>query len=241
MLWEQALQVGLPVFPLNADKKPTCPHGFKDAELEKTKIYDLFRQYPGELIGVPTGSVSGIDVLDADITKHQAAKEFIISTKIPTTRVHQTRSGGRHYIFKHKSGIRNWTARPVLGIDGRGDGGYIVWWPSHGFSIFDQPLVEWPSELVTQFAKPSQQSQPRKPIPRITEPRLESLIRRVATAVNGQRNDLLFWAACRVGEWIERGQVTREAGESVLLQAARYAGLPDSESIATINSGLSRT
>jgi Bifunctional DNA primase/polymerase, N-terminal len=63
---------GIPAFPCLLDKRPSCPHGFKDATADPEKLNALWQQYPGQLIGVPTGSVSGIDALDLD-AKHAEA------------------------------------------------------------------------------------------------------------------------------------------------------------------------
>jgi hypothetical protein len=61
-----AMRLNYPSFPCNADKTPACPHGFKDASLPLAGLATLWARYPGELVGVPTGVASGIDVLDID-------------------------------------------------------------------------------------------------------------------------------------------------------------------------------
>jgi hypothetical protein len=54
----------LPIFPCRSDKRPTCPHGFKDAVADPKAVERLWSLYPGPLIGVATGAISGIDVID---------------------------------------------------------------------------------------------------------------------------------------------------------------------------------
>src|SRR5262249_25388954 len=64
-----------PCFPCARNKRPSCPHGFKDATRDPAALQELFTRYPGSLIGVPTGVVSGIDVLDLD-PKHAQARDW---------------------------------------------------------------------------------------------------------------------------------------------------------------------
>jgi hypothetical protein len=65
---------GLPCFPCHADKRPVTPHGFKDATRDGEKLCALWAQHPGPLVGVPTGEISGIDVLDID-PRHAARSD----------------------------------------------------------------------------------------------------------------------------------------------------------------------
>jgi hypothetical protein len=58
--------LGLPVFPCRADKRPTCPDRFKGAVRDPDAIRALWRRHPGELVGVPTGAASGINACDVD-------------------------------------------------------------------------------------------------------------------------------------------------------------------------------
>jgi len=47
---DQALKLvknGLPVFPCNADKRPTLAGGFKNASKDATEVRDLWRRGPG--------------------------------------------------------------------------------------------------------------------------------------------------------------------------------------------------
>jgi hypothetical protein len=55
---------------------------------------------------------------------------------------------------------------------------------------------------------------------------IDGLVRRVRNADVGERNDVLFWAACRLEE---RASGDVERGRARLAAAARDAGLPDTE------------
>src|SRR5271168_1150948 len=88
-----ARNLGWPVFPCHEDTKaPVRPksqggNGFKDATRDPAEIAELWRRWPGGLIGVATGEVSGIDVLDIDF-KHEIAVKWwtAASKRVPSTR-----------------------------------------------------------------------------------------------------------------------------------------------------------
>src|SRR5262249_49309416 len=56
----------LPRFPCGPDKRPLVTGGFKVATTDPAQIGVWQAQFPNCLWGVPTGAVSGIDVLDID-------------------------------------------------------------------------------------------------------------------------------------------------------------------------------
>ena len=69
---------------------------------------------------------------------------------------------------------------------------------------------------------------------------IEHLIRFVAEAAEGQRNSILFWAACRVGEAVRAGAITASSGTILLEAASSQCRLPLEAARKTINSGISR-
>lgn len=128
---------GRPVFPCSGTTKcPACPHGFKDASTDLETIERLWRDHPGNLIGVPTGSVTGIDALDID-SKHQAARDWWRNNRhrVPSTRVYRTRSGGFHLLFEHHDLVRCSASKIARGVDTRAAGGYVIWWPAAGLRV----------------------------------------------------------------------------------------------------------
>jgi hypothetical protein len=56
-------QQGLPCFPCSSRKNPTTPQGYKDATRDPDALRELWHRYPGPLIGVVTGEMSGLNVL----------------------------------------------------------------------------------------------------------------------------------------------------------------------------------
>jgi hypothetical protein len=231
---------GRKCFPCTADKRPTTPHGFKDAVSGPEKIRELWRRYPGPLVGVATGEASDIDVLDLDC-KHTEAAEWWRAHRhrLPQTRIHRTRSGGLHLVFRHRPGVRCWTGAPLPGIDGRADGGYAIWWPAIGLPVLsDAPLAPWPAWLFPE-RRPSRSLMDR----RITVPdghALAGLVRRVAGASEGERNALAFWAACRAGEMAASGVLGEDTAAAVIAHAATLSGLPRAEAERTAWSGIRR-
>ena len=59
-------QRGLAVFPCVLTKRPACSHGFKDATSDPAGVRELWRRFPGELVGVPTGNRNKFAALDVD-------------------------------------------------------------------------------------------------------------------------------------------------------------------------------
>lgn len=123
-------------------KSPLVSTGFKSATQDADQIRAWWRRWPDALVGVPTGTTTGLLVVDFDPLKADDAARSWISNNtelLLSTRSHGTVSGGRHYLFKLPPGQRYGCGVDVslggvkrCGIDIRGDGGYVVWWPMHG-------------------------------------------------------------------------------------------------------------
>jgi Bifunctional DNA primase/polymerase, N-terminal len=232
---------GLHCFPCAASKRPATPHGFLDASADPAVLQELWARYPGPLVGVRTGSTSRIDVLDLD-RKHREAMEWWSSyrDRLPLTRVHRTRSGGLHLVFQHAPDIRCSASRIAPGVDVRGDGGYVIWWPTTGLPVLsDARIASWPDWLLAQLL-PSK----RTVAPRVTVPdshAMMHLVQLIAGANAGERNNFTFWAACRAGEMVASGLLGADAAVAVIAEAATRAGLPRSEAERTAWSGIRAT
>jgi hypothetical protein len=140
-----------PVFPCNAKKQPTCEGGFKAATQDPDEITKLFNAAPSAtLIGVPTGSASGISVVDVDVRDGKQGKEWVYANQksLGLTRIVRTQSGGWHYYYKHQEGITN-RAGIAKCIDIRGEGGYVIMPPSEGYTFLnDEDLLDFPDFLI---------------------------------------------------------------------------------------------
>jgi hypothetical protein len=225
-----------------ADKLPVWPkreggQGFKDASADPERVAWLWNHYPGGLIGVATGAVSNLWVLDVDI-KHPEACDWWHANhhRLLPTRAYETRSGGVHLHFTEGEGIGCTASRLCKGVDTRSDGGYVIFWFAAGLCCHDpSPPAPWPGWLREALTPPPEAHQPYSGPPP-SEAGIEGIVRRVAVAPEGERNGVLFWAACKL---IERGVSTGEV-TSLLLLAARQAGLRDKEINATIRSARER-
>ncbi|MHB8390519.1 MAG: bifunctional DNA primase/polymerase [Acidobacteriaceae bacterium] len=151
-------EAGLPVFPLAANKRPLTEHGFKDATRDPAVVREWVAKWPSALIGVPTGRASGLFVLDID-RKHGVDGFATLTQKsvsLPLTRIHQTTSGGSHYLFRWPEGTSLSISAGKLGggLDTRGEGGYIVWWPACGLPVLceEEPaaLPGWIVDALTE-------------------------------------------------------------------------------------------
>ncbi len=116
------LKNGKSIFPVGKDKKPLIAWEEYQTRLatieEVEKWWSLF---PEANIGLVTGKVSGVTVIDFDLGSEDY-KTF------PETLTVRTGSGGYHLYYKYYS-IRN-KVRILPHIDIRGDGGYVVAYPS---------------------------------------------------------------------------------------------------------------
>src|SRR5262249_24051245 len=116
----------------------TIARGFHSASTDPERITRWF-QHGAFLIGVPTGPK--FVALDVDL-QHGAAQEWHETNRarLPLTRTHTTRSGGRHYLFAPNDKVKSSAGKLGVHVDTRGHGGYIIWWPAHGHEV-DNPAI----------------------------------------------------------------------------------------------------
>lgn len=221
-----ARNCGWAVFPCTETKAPAIPGpgGYKHASRDPDAIATLWRRYPGPLIGIATGAASGFSVLDLD-QKHATARTWWAANlnRLLPTRAYASRSGGLHLHFRHREGVTNSQNRICWGVDTRGEGGYIIAWFAAGFACHDHsPPAPWPEWLLAELTRPKPEPQKRTDWAEASDDRaLAGLVRRVEAAKEGERNAVLFWAACRC---VERG-MRQTVIEALLLPAAMQAGL----------------
>jgi bifunctional DNA primase/polymerase-like protein len=128
---------GIPVFPCKpGGKTPLTRNGHLDATTDKARITAWFNRWPNANIAAPTGERSGFFVLDIDRdswgfgTLSALEEQF---GELPRTQTVRTGHGGLHIYFKYPDDgtvIPNSSGRVGLGIDVRGEGGYVLVPPS---------------------------------------------------------------------------------------------------------------
>jgi hypothetical protein len=149
-------------------------------------------------------------------------------------------------LFQHRPGMRCWSGRPVPGIDGRGDGGYVIWWPAAGLPVLcDAPPLPWPDWLATELAPsgpPLRFSAPPSLDPicgsRYCTAALRDAARRIASASIGTRNSILNAEAFGIARLVASGGLDPQEAADALATAAVAAGLPARETLATLRSAF---
>lgn len=236
------------VFPCApGEKRPGTEHGCKDATRDEAQIRNWWTATPSANIGVATGAVSGIFVVDVDGDEGLDALAEQAG-RIPGTLTQATPSGGYHLVFAYPAEVGN-TARklgPLL--DTRGDGGYIVVAPSSTEKgsyrwlnrVVPAQLPGWLLRLVRPA--PRQEREHEKPDLGDSEGYVRAALSgecdRVSQAVQGARNHTLNEAAFNLGTLVATGALASETVYDALTQAAYQAGLGEREARRTIASGL---
>jgi hypothetical protein len=230
-------QRGWPVFPCKPGQKvPNTEHGFKDATTDRAAISGWWSAHPDDNVAIATGS-PGPDVLDVDVkagVNGYAALNKLRRAGLLTgaALLVRTPSGGLHLYF---AGTSQPCGRlPEHGLDFKALGGYVLAPPSvigdRRYELDDERIVyvthSWPASC--RLLRPA-------PRPAVMGPRsdtIEHLAAWVGRLAEGNRNNGLYWAACRA---IETGSdpeplVTAsaldeaEARQTVASAARRVAG-----------------
>lgn len=252
---------GWHIFPcLPGGKRPAVDRWEQRASADPAHVAGAWRtRFRGHNVGVACGP-SGLVVLDLDchgtLPEDWAGLPGVVDGSDvlaqlcewagqpwPSTHWVATPSGGWHLYFRAPDGpvIRNSASLIGPQIDVRASGGYVVGAGSvvggSPYRVLDDqppaPLPGWIARMLTPQPTP-----PRPPGPRRTPglpARLAGLVRTVETAPQGQRNDALFWSACRAAELEDADP---EALTSALVSAALTAGLAECEARRTIASAL---
>lgn len=223
-------------------KTPLIPwKTFQTRCSSEAEIQTWLRQFPQANIGIVTGEVSNLVVLDVD---GEEGEQTLKKYTIPPTRAVKTARGVQYY-FQHPGYLVHNFARKMPGLDLRGDGGFVVAPPSvhpsgHVYAWLNEgeiaPLPDWLVELT----RPKPEPRPVE-IPQIHQTPwaiVQQELERLATAPEGCRNNMLNVVAFRLGKLVARGMLNRFAVEDILTSVAVSRGLTPYEVKNTIRSGL---
>ena len=214
---------GLPVFPCRPDKKPYTANGYKNATTDPIMIKEMWGAYPDAMIGMPTGKITDLYIVDIDI-KSRDGFATLRKFRLDLSGVPQvtTPSGGAHFYWRLGGlALKNTAGKLGPGLDTRGDGGYIIAPPSrpdptkpgyqwnNGIDPLAAPIV--PAEIVEALKRDG------KPTP---AQELKSEADRVSNAPPGARNDILNRAAFKLARLVHSGKLVEDEVRDALTKAA---------------------
>lgn len=256
-----AVNHGFSIFPCRSNgKEPACRNGLLDATHSSNKIKRHWAKNPTNNIGITTGEISDIIVLDVDGDQGKRTLRALIERNGPIPKTIQVLTGaGRHIYFKHPGQpVRNSAGKLGPGLDVRGDGGYVIgagsMHPSgkryryrldrgpDSVEIAEAP--RWLVDLLTRNPpRTARQAAPKgKPATaRATaygKAALAAEAKQVASTPVGRRNDALNRSAYKCGKLVAAGVIDEDDVLCILEDAAEEAGLNHSEIGRTIASGL---
>jgi hypothetical protein len=237
--------IGWRVYPVErGGKRPLFSGWLADATTDPGLIT---RWWPREKSAPNIGVVAGerFDVIDIEAAHVMGFRDAARARGLPVTPVARSGRGGLHvYFAPHGLGTRRLVLYGVHIGELKGSGGVVVA-PSVTTgpyawlrAPFDVPVAESPAWLRALVDMPHHEGV--RPTGHLSPSRAVALVaglyRVVAEASEGERNAMLFWAACRAADH----GVDRKAAAEILLSAALKAGLPEREARATIASGFAR-
>jgi hypothetical protein len=138
---------GWKVFPANPkNKRPLIKDWKNRASNKETIINHLFAPFPNAMVAVPTGPINRITVIDFDIRDtYNGVSNFIEKGfRIPKTAGAATPSGGFHLYFDSEDeSILTSASKLAIGVDVRGDGGYVIAPPSQSIKGTYKWETDW--------------------------------------------------------------------------------------------------
>lgn len=175
-------KLDLSTIPINPKTKKPLIH-WKTNQKKKagsTTIKKWFLQYPDAGLGIVTGRVSGLFVVDCDTKEgYQSTMELIPKDVIiPTVKTPK----GWHLYFRYPDGSNLTVGQGILpGVDFRGEGGYVVSPPSvngnggqykwlDGLSLFETDPPEIPKAILDLLPKSEKKTNKKKSVEHINKP-----------------------------------------------------------------------
>jgi P4 family phage/plasmid primase-like protien len=150
-------ELGYKVLPCSQDKEPILKGWPEKATTDAEKIKAWFSN-TNYLVAVKTGPETNLFVLDVDPKGIEWLAEN--QHRMLCERIHKTRRG-QHFLYRFPDALRavktNTAGKVHAGVDTRGEGGCLIWWPAHGLGASGDltDLTEPPSWLVDAFVQSS--------------------------------------------------------------------------------------
>jgi len=234
----------LSVIPVGQNKKALIPWAkYQKERATEAQIRSWWKEHPKANVGIVTGKISGITVIDID---SQAGREAIdeLTPDSWLTPTAYSPSGGEHRWCKYAEGVGNST-RFLKDCDVRSEGGYVVSPPSQNgrgkyawkedLSIADTDISEIPNSILSLllnniYSKDhANHANERQPIPTGSVPLIPK----------GKRDDTIFHIANRL---IKGSATQQELHEYLTLIALHCCEVPfpESEVNTKIESALNR-
>jgi hypothetical protein len=209
----------------------------KDASADPARLAELFTDLNGAVgVGIATGAVSGLVVLDVDVQHGGAGTLRELEAKyggLPRTFTVLTGGGGRHFYFAYpgEGEIRNSAGRLGHGLDVRGEGGYVVGAGSPHESgrrykvMHDRPVAELPAWLLMLLrASERDDVEPHTPREHASDPAyglgaLRDACEQIRAAPIGTRDDTLNREGFGIGRLVGGGELLEATARRELSDA----------------------
>lgn len=187
------------VFPVDAEsKRPLTPHGCKDAKKDVGAIKHWWKKWPNANVGIATGSVSNLIVIDEDIDREKDINGYQsvfqwekVNGSLPETITAITGRGGYHLYFQYSGTDIGNRAGLIEGVDVRGEGGYVVAPPS-----IHPNGTEYQWEYPPGEYKPAELNETVRRLLSAGKTENKEAFRLPSKIPSGERNSTLFRHAC---------------------------------------------
>lgn len=218
---------GFSIIPLLPNKKPLIRwEDYQSRYATEKEIIHWWRKYPDSMIGIVTGKLSNIAVVDID-TKNvpNALAQYSKTPTVDTLR-------GFHWYFRYVDGVTN-AVNVMEDVDVRGEGGYVVAPPSiteegkeyKWLTPLDVGLPKFPIEIMPN------------PEARFEKPKTQ-ILSSEETFIEGRRDEDLFHVAHCL---IKGGMQSNEANNVVMrLASTCVPPFPGNEARIKVESAVNR-
>lgn len=227
----------IPIKP--RDKRPLIPwEQFQKQPADDAQIEQWGKEFNGANIGIVTGAISGLVVIDLDSAEAKDKLKELFPT-FDLTKVPRARTGkGWQLFFKHPGVAVPNRAGVIPGLDVRGDGGYVV-----------APPSIHPNSKTYKWEVPINSELPKLPVELFnlitsSNPNEQGARERFDTAKalagvpEGQRDETLFKLACK----LRAADIPQGIAESLILEAARNCEppFPEGQALEKISNAYRR-